>query len=264
MRAFEQKPKPAFLQTARAAVPPARSARLTEPNDRRDAAPCTGLDFGRVPIHPLAYHDDLLGAAQSNEETKRAVGEAVADDAEQLSSAPKIDQLNVITSRTGAFSDFPVAKGIDLNVPGPFNDTKTTGSCVNVHQMQFHLSRGDPSEVKLIRKVVRVAKAGGRTDEKGEKDKPADDGPSAGSVIRPEKSSSVVVADAPGFIGKGDPEKTRGSFPVSYDADFQLFATDRVQPRILAKLEYGVHIAKQSFGDSAPKNEITETSRKLF
>ena len=234
-------------------------------NDRRDAAvPGAGIDFSRVAIRRPTCHDDLLGAGPDAGGATPAPAEPVVDEAQALAGAPKVDLLNVITGKTGAFSGFPVAKGIDLNVPGPFNDTTTTGSCVNVHQMQFHLSRGDPADVKLIRKVVRVATAGGKTQQKGEKDKPADDGPSAGSIIRLAKSSDVVVADAPGFIGRGDPKQSQAAFPVGYDADFQLFATDLVQPRILARLDYSVHVAKQSFGDAAPKNEIVEKSRQLF
>jgi hypothetical protein len=209
--------------------------------------------------------DDPLGSSASNPSAAAHPAiETPLDDAQGLSSSPKIAELKLITTKAGAFSGFPIAKGIDLNVPGPFNDTTTIGSCVNVHQMQFRLSRGEPREVKLIRKVIRVAVAGGTEHRKGEKNKPADDGPSEGSVIRPKDSSSVVVADAPGFIGKGDAGKSTNVFPVSYDADFQLFATDAVDPRLLAKMEYTVSVAKKSFGDTAPKNEITEKSRKLF
>lgn len=258
MRTFEQKPRPAFQPVA----PVTQPALLPDTADRHDAASAASFDFSQIAIHAPMSQDDLLGPAQTDQQKTPQVGEPI-NDPEQLAGSPKIDQLNVITSSTGAFSGFPIAKGIDLNKPGPFNDTTTTGSCVNVHQMQFHLSSGDPNEVKLIRKVIRVASAGSRKDQKGEKDKPADDGPSAGSVIRPSNSPNVVVADAPGFTTSGDMEKIRTAFPVTYDADFQLFATDLVQPRILAKLEYSVHVAKQSFGDTSPKNEIVEKSRKL-
>ena len=186
------------------------------------------------------------------------------DEGQVQSSGIKVDQLNVITSPAGAFSGFPVAKGIDLNTPGPFNDTTTMGSCVNVHQMQFHLSKGDPNEVKLLRRVVRVSSAGGKETREGEKDKPKDDGPSAGSVIRPKESPNVVVADAPGFVGFGDASKSKGVFPVSYDADFDLFATDRVEPRFLAKLQYTVRISKKAPDDANPVNEIKVQTRKLF
>jgi len=190
--------------------------------------------------------------------------EPAADDAQPLSGSIKIDQLNVITSEKGAFSGFPIAKGIDLNKPGPFNDTTTTGSCVNVHQMQFHLAKGSSSEVKLIRKVVTVRTAGGKTEKKGEEKKPADDGPSEGSVIRPKDSPNVVVADAPGFIGMGNFSKAASAFPVSYDADFELFALDTIQPGILAKLTYSVKVFKKTPTEAAPVNEITIKSKKLF
>ncbi len=248
-----------------------------------------GFDFSQIPVHlsgtrriPLGalaqtnvrvnvgaraglHQDDPLGSSSSNPAAAtQPVAGSPADSPQSLSGSPKVAELKLIADKKGAFQGFPIAKGIDLNVPGPFNDTQTTGSCVNVHQMQFRLSQGDPNEVKLIRKIVRVSVAGGKSEQKGEKDKPADDGPSAGSVIRPDGSSSVVVADAPGFIGKGDASKSAGTFPVSYDADFQLYATDAIQPRILAKMEYTVTVAKQSFGDTKPTNEIKEKSNKVF
>lgn len=248
---------------------PAHNARTTSsaaPLSATHPGPGQGHRFGDFPVFPsgpVEARDELLGGG-GEEDLERTPGQA-----DGLAGGLKVDKLNVITSKSGAFSGFPVAKGIDLNVPGPHNDTATTGSCVNVHQMQFHLAKGDPAEVKLIRKVIRVAKAAGQENRKGEKDKPADDGPSAGSVIRPKDSSSVVVADAPGFIGKGDASKADASkadavFPVSYDADFNLYAIDLVQPRILAKLSYTVSISKKSFGDAAPVNEIKEKSRKLY
>jgi len=214
---------------------------------------------------PGEHQDDPLGSSSPNPSAApQPVGGSPADSSQGLSGTPKVAELKLITGKAGAFQGFPIAKGIDLNVPGPLNDTQTTGSCVNVHQMQFRLSQGDPNEVNLIRRIVRVSVAGGKEEKKGERDKPADDGPSAGSVIRPAGSSSVVVADAPGFIGKGDASKSTGVFPVGYDADFQLYATDAIQPRILAKMEYTVTIAKQSFGDTAPTNEIKEKSNKVF
>ena len=213
-----------------------------------------------------AFQDDPAtgSASHDTEAVKPPAGAASNGEAQPLAGAPKLAELKVITGKTGAFSDFPIAKGIDLNVPGPFNDTQTTGSCVNVHQMQFRLSGGSPDEVRLIRKVIRVATAGGTENRKGEKDKPADDGPSEGSVIRPKGSSSVVVADAPGYIGKGDASASARIFPVGYDADFVLYAADVVEGKILARLDYNVSVAKASFTDAKPKNEITEKSRKLY
>lgn len=248
-----------------------------------------GFDFSQVPMHwggtslmPLdaaaqtnmrvnvgaatgQHQDDPVGSSNTNPSAAtQPVGGSPVDDSQGLTSAPKVAEVKLITGKEGAFKGFPIVNGVDLNVPGPFNDTKTTGTCVNVHQMQFRLSNGDPNEVKLIRKIVRVGVAGGKENKKGEKDKPADDGPSEGSVLRPEGSSSVVVADDPGFIGKGDASKSKGVFPVSYDADFELYATDIVQPRVLAKMEYKVTIAKQSFDDTAPTNEIKVKSKKVY
>lgn len=208
--------------------------------------------------------DDDSGAAAGRAEESQQVIEPAADEAQALSTHIKIDQLNVITSATGAFSGFPTLNEADLNKPGPFNNTTTTGSCANVHQMQFHLAKGDPKEVKLIRKVVRVSSAAGKTSSKGEKDKPAGDGPSPETVIRPKDSPNVVVVDSPGFYGTGDFKKSKGAFPVSYDADFDLFATDLVEPTLLAKLQYSVKIFKKAPDDTSPVNEITVKSKKLF
>ena len=228
-------------------------------------------DGRRLIAHELTHVLQQQRAAaivQRAPETDVAASDAdvktpAAEDAQPLAGSIKIDQLNVITSSKGAFSGFPIVQGIDLNKPGPFNDTTTTGSCVNVHQMQFHLAKGDPSEVKLIRKIVRVASAGGKKDEKGEKDKPADDGPSAPTVVRPKDSSDVVVSDCPGFRGTGDFSKAKSVFPVGYDADFGLFAVDAIQPAVLAELHYTVKVSKQTPDDTKPVNEITVKSKKL-
>ncbi len=240
--------------------------------DQSLAAAAAGhsFSFANVALHSSFQNDGLGPSVENPDATPKPMPVLPGKDAQELSGAPKVDQLNVITSKAGAFSGFPTAKGIDLNVPGPFNNTTTTGSCVNVHQMQFHLAKGDPEEVKLIRKVINVTKANGRTGTKGKKgtdgakDEFADDGPSAGSVIRPANSSSIVVADAPGFIGTGDATKIATVFPISYEADFELFALDPIAPKLLAELKYSVSIAKQSFSDSAPTNQITEKSRKLY
>jgi hypothetical protein len=127
--------------------------------------------------------------------------------------------------------------------------------------MQFRLSRGDPNEVKLVRKVIRVATAGGKEDRKGEKDKPADDGPSAGSVIRPKDSSSVVVADAPGFIGKNDASNSAAVFPVNTRR--LRTVCDRCGTTPISRKWGTVSVAKKSFGDTAPTNEIMR-SRASF
>ena len=251
--------------------PPRSQAGAPGRNPEVNQATSSPFSFGRLPVHtrdrggaqpaglaadPLFQHDPL--------ETTTPDVDVPADEAEPLAGAPKLAEIKLITGKDGAFSGFPVIDGIDLSVPGPFNDTQTTGTCVNVHQMQFRLSEGDPAEVKLIRKVIRVAVAGGKEHRKGEKDKPADDGPSAPTVIRPKDSSSVVVADAPGFKGKGDASKSSGVFPVSYDADFQLFAIDPIAPKILGKMTYTVRVSKQTYDDASPVNEIKEKSRKIF
>src|SRR6185295_4393856 len=116
---------------------PERSPPLGEPRFRHD--------FSRIRLHPGAaaaqHQDDPLGSSSSSPTPAiHPIVNSPADAAQGLSGSPKVAELKVIADKTGAFSGFPVAKGIDLNVPGPFNDTKTTGSCVNVHQMQFRLS----------------------------------------------------------------------------------------------------------------------------
>ena len=62
----------------------------------------------------------------------------------------------------------------------------------------------------------------------------------------------------------GNFSKAASAFPVSYDADFELFALDTIQPGILAKLTYSVKVFKKTPTEAAPVNEITIKSKKLF
>src|SRR5262245_48706097 len=264
MHTFEQKPAVSHDAALARPLTDPRQAATELRKAQQSANVDVGFDLSRIPVHtgrPATasssalhnqvnvslgagqYVNDPLGSANLNpsEEAQPALVPPLGDDAQRLGGPAKVDSLKIITDKTGAFSGFPTVNGVDLNVPGPLNNTTTTGTCVNVHQMQFHLTNIDPNEVKLVRKIVRVASAGGKSEPpKGEKDKPAADGPSDPTVIRPKDSSSIVVSDSPGFIGKGDASKSKDAFPVSYDANFQLYAIDFVGPKILAKLEYTV------------------------
>src|SRR5262245_29006035 len=130
MRTFEQQPRAAFQPAA----PVTRPVLLPDTRHSHAASTAT-FDFSQIALHQPTRHDDLLGTG--DQQATPQLGEP-RNDPEQLASGPKIDQLKVLTSSTGAFSGFPTINGIDLNAPTAFNDTTTTGTCVNVHQMQFH------------------------------------------------------------------------------------------------------------------------------
>lgn len=165
----------------------------------------------------------------------------------------RVTGFDVIKGHSGAFSGFPstVCGYINLNEPGPVNDTTTKGVCFNVHQMKFSLAGIPAEEVELLRKIVRTASGAAGTETKNGKD-----GPDDSCVLRP-SSSLIAVADAPGLIlGPGSVSISRKAFPIKYDADFELYVYDRLGTGLFGRLTYKVAIDKKSFDDQAPVNKI--------
>jgi hypothetical protein len=178
-----------------------------------------------------------------------------------LGSVPatgRVTGADVIQSSTGAVTGFPVVRGCDLSVPGPFNDTTTNGTCTLVFQVKFHLAGIPSSEVALTRKVTRTATVTiGGAQKQDIHNGP--DGPSAPTVLKPD-GSTVVVSDSPGYFGSG----AKNIFPVTYHADFELYAYDLVAGKVLAKLTYTVDIVKKTFGDSSPTTTLTNLVQKFY
>src|SRR6185436_7671088 len=110
------------------------------------------------------------------------------------------------------------------------------------------------ADVSLLRKIDRKATAtGAQQNYKGP------DGPSTGTVLRP-SDTVTAVADAPGYRGQG----LSAPFPVTYDADFELYAFDNIQNGIYAKLTYKVSISKKTLAEQNPTNQITVVSKTIY
>jgi hypothetical protein len=224
-------------------------------------------DFSRVPACAFAeFSDDAAdpssteGNAASTAESKTAAAEEAAADIgetpvpqQSANVNGKVTSLDVITGSSGAVTGFPaVAGGGSLDSPGPFNDT-TTGACRNIHQMKFTVTGIPSSELRLLRMIDRKSTtAGTKSAHKG------NDGPSPATVLRP-TTSQVAVADATGYKASSQ----SSDFPITYDADFKLYAFDLVSQAILAELDYTVTIAKSTLADAKPTNQISVTKKVL-
>ena len=182
-------------------------------------------------------------------------GTAAPQQAQTSSKKGSVSAIDVITSPSGAYSGFAaIPDGGSLDSPGPFNDL-VSGSCKNIHQIKFTLAGTTSADVSLTRKVDRknTAAIPGPPPYKGP------DGPSVGTVLRPDEKT-VVVADSPGYRGHG----LTTPFPITYDGSFELYAFDNIQQGVYAKLTYKVAISKKTIAEQNPTNQITITSKTLY
>jgi hypothetical protein len=69
----------------------------------------------------------------------------------------------------------------------------------------------------------------------------------------------MVIADAPGWC------KTLqdGDFPVTYKADFSIYAWDAPTKAILASMSYHVEIEKTHYSQTDPVNAVSVTAKKV-
>jgi hypothetical protein len=226
-------------------------------------------DFSRVPARApngvAEFSDDASdpssteGNAASAAVSKTGAAEDTAVDIGETATPlqgnvnGKVTSLDLITGSSGAVTGFPaVTGGGSLDSPGPFNDS-TTGACRNIHQMSFTVTGIPSSELRLLRMIDRKSTtAGTKSAHQG------NDGPSPATVLRP-TPSQVVVADATGYKASG----LSSDFPITYDADFKLYAFDLVSQTILAELDYTVTIAKSTLSDAKPTNQISVTKKVL-
>jgi hypothetical protein len=119
--------------------------------------------------------------------------------------------------------------------------------------MKFAVTGIPSNELRLTRLIDRKSTtAGTKSAYKG------NDGPSPTTVLRP-TTSQVVVADATGYKASSQ----SSDFPITYDADFKLYAFDLVSQNILAELDYTVTIAKSTLSDAKPTNQISVTKKVL-
>ena len=168
---------------------------------------------------------------------------------------PVIDSVELVDSSSGAVGGFDdISCGASLNQPGPYNDHWARGSVANVQQIHFHLSQGWPGDVRANRQVNRTATVASKP---GQDTKVGWDGPPAHEFVT--TRDKLVIADAPGFCSRA----TEGDFPVTYSADFSLYAFDPLHMNILASISYHVEISKTSFYQIDPVNTITVTDKKI-
>jgi hypothetical protein len=168
--------------------------------------------------------------------------------------SPVIDSVELIDSSTGAVGGFPaISCDASLDHPGPYNDHWWKGSVANVQQVHFHLSQGWPGDVRVNRQINRTAS----TAKKQNDPKVGWDGPPEHEILT--TKDRLVVADAPGFCSRAGED----DFPVTYSADFGLYAFDPLDMKILASISYHVEISKTSFYQIDPVNTITVTDKKI-
>lgn len=184
----------------------------------------------------------------------------------------KVSAIDLILSPTGAVQGFPTVKGVDLNVPGWVNDTTTTFVCRLVFQFKFTLSGIRASEVAFYRSVARVATMRNPDGSQKQDTKTAPgggqtgDGPDVSTVVRP-NDSLIVVSDDPG-AGRADAGPgPKSVFPITYQANFVLYAADYFSPNktILAKVSYALNFQKQTFDDTSPTaTTLTSIAKTIY
>lgn len=221
-----------------------------------------GHDFSKVPVTRLISDQTQSGGL--GEEFTKGGAETPAptndlnlgnEEAKPNTTAPVIDQVEMVTSSTGA------VKGYDekldtcdasLNKPGPFNDVAFKGSVANVHQVQFRVSQGNAGDLRASRVVNRTASGGGKNFSKSGNDGPPEHEYSF-------TKNKMVVADAPGWCSV----LKESDFPVTYSGDFAMYAWDAPTHNILASIAYHVEIKKTHFSQGDPVNTVSVTDKKI-
>jgi len=182
---------------------------------------------------------------------------SMGDEYKGTSTAPVIDQVDLVTSSTDAVGGYPAKMDTcdaSLNNPGPFNDNFFLGSVANVHQVQFHVARGYPGDLRAKRIVNRTSTGRGQQLPP----KSGDDGPPGHEYMY--TKDKMVVADAPGWCSA--PYKDT-DFPVTYKADFSTYAWDAPTQKILASISYHVEIEKTHYVQRDPVNTVSVTDKKI-
>jgi len=171
------------------------------------------------------------------------------------SGAPVVDSVELLSAPGGAVGGYPAKEdmcGASLNTPGPFNDASFGGAVANVHQIHFHLSQGNPNDLRTVRVVKRTAEGRGQKFEKSGNDGP----PSHEYQFTKDK---LVIADAPGWCRTLKEE----DFPVTYRGDFSLYAFDPLTNKVLASISYKVEISKAHYSQGDPLNSVTVTGKMI-
>jgi hypothetical protein len=228
-------------------------------------------DFGIVPLYPSnassfpRINDQTQSGGLGEEFTKGAApAPATATPTTDLNmgegeteatTTPVIDSVELVSSTTGAVGGYPDKEDTcdaSLSKPGPFNDLAFKGSVANVHQIHFHVSQGNPGDLRATRMVNRTAVGRGQPFPKSGNDGPPD------HEYKYTKDK-MVIADAPGWCST----LKETDFPVSYSGDFALYAWDAPTKQILASIAYHVEIKKAHFSDGGATNTVSVTDKKI-
>ena len=167
--------------------------------------------------------------------------------------SPAIDRIDIIDSPSGAVGCFgPIMGDSNLNNPGPFNNRSTDvkypyyGEVTNVHQVHFHLDRGESSRLIPERFIdATYSHAWIQRPWNGP------DGPQPFEICRP-SLNKLAVADGPGKKWLDDL-----SYPFKLNAHFYLMVSDMLGHRV-AQVEYNVEIEKTN------KNNIPNEVNRIY
>jgi hypothetical protein len=228
-------------------------------------------DFGVVPLYARSaasfprINDQTQSGGLAEEFTKGADVTPVTDKPTtdlnlgegetQSTTTPVIDSVELVSSPSGAVGGYPEKEDTcdaSLSKPGPFNDLAFKGSIANVHQIHFHVSQGNPGDLRATRIVNRTATGRGQPFGKSGNDGPPD------HEYKYTKDK-MVIADAPGWCST----LKESDFPVSYSGDFALYAWDAPTKQILASIAYHVEIKKAHFSDGGATNTVSVTDKKV-
>lgn len=273
---------PAPKVTPRRGVPVQRASDIQAPwsrnsslNDVRPSNVGTsrfGHDFGKVNVQSSGSGststatdqtpvqsgglDEKFMQANTEEAAPQETGKQDINLGEEETKSPAlpiVDQVELIDSPTGAVGGFPEISCLaSLNSPGPYNDQAFRGSIANVHQIHFHLSQGYPGDLRATRVIDRTSVRREQTY-----DKSGNDGPPDHEFLY--TKDKMVIADAPGWC------KTLqdADFPVTYKADFSIYAWDAPTKAILASMSYHVEIEKTNYTQPDPINTVSVTAKKI-
>lgn len=252
-------------------VAPARPRDAT--GDTATAAHASGHDFSRVrvlaadgarfaandqtPLQSGGLADEYMQANAPAAGAKQAAGPELnlGEKTPQSSNTPIVDQVELVSTTGGAVGGYPEKEDLcdaSLNRPEPFNDTFHRGSVANVHQVHFHLSQGNPSDLRAVRVINRTSGARGQTFNKSGNDGP----PNHEYQFTKDK---LIVADAPGWCRT----LNESDFPVTYSADFSMYAFDPLNNKIVASISYHVEISKTHYSQHDPVNTVKVTAKKI-
>jgi hypothetical protein len=271
-RAGALRPQHSQAQTA-AGVAQGAKGSPSDATVRAAAATPLGHDFSRVrllaadgaafaandqtPVQSGGLAEEYMQESPPAASVKQAAGPEInlGEKTARDSKTPVVDGVELVSTPSGAVGGYPGKEDLcdaSLNRPEPFNDTFHRGSVANVHQVQFHLSQGGPTDLRAVRMMNRTSGARGQTFNKSGYDGP----PLHEYQFTKDK---LVVADAPGWCRT----LKESDFPVTYSADFSVYVFDPSDNKVAASISYRVEISKTHYSQRDPVNDVKVTAKML-